>query len=81
MEWHNIFKVIKGKNLQPRILYTKGILFRVNREIKDLQKTKNLKRIKQQTSSITTNAKETSLGGKEMATIKQNYKWENLLIK
>ena len=20
-EWHNIFKVMKGKNLQPRILY------------------------------------------------------------
>ena len=21
MEWHDIFKVMKGKNLQPRILY------------------------------------------------------------
>ena len=35
--------MIKGKNLQPRILYTKGILFRVNREIKDFTDNQNLR--------------------------------------
>jgi len=33
-EWHDIFKVIKGKNLQPRILYSAKILFRFDRKIK-----------------------------------------------
>ena len=33
-EWHDIFKVMKGKNLQPRLLYLVKILFRFNREIK-----------------------------------------------
>ena len=33
-EWHNIFKVMKGKNLQPRLLYPARISFRFNREIK-----------------------------------------------
>ena len=27
-EWHDIFKVMKGKNLQPRILYPKWLFFR-----------------------------------------------------
>ena len=33
-EWQDIFKVIKGKNLQPRLLYPKRISFRFDREIK-----------------------------------------------
>ena len=33
-EWHNIIKVMKGKNLQPRILYTARLSFRFDREIK-----------------------------------------------
>ena len=33
-EWHNIFKVMKGKNLQPRLLYLTRISFRFDREIK-----------------------------------------------
>ena len=33
-EWQDIFKVMKGKNLQPRLLYTARISFRFNREIK-----------------------------------------------
>ena len=35
-EWHNMFKVMKGKNLQPRLLYPAGISFRFDREIKTL---------------------------------------------
>ena len=33
-EWQDIFKVMKGKNLQPRFLYPARISFRFDREIK-----------------------------------------------
>ena len=33
-EWHNVFKVIKGKNLQLRILYPARLSFRFDGEIK-----------------------------------------------
>ena len=33
-EWQDIFKVMKGKNLQPRLLYPARMSFRFNREIK-----------------------------------------------
>ena len=33
-EWQDIFKVMKGKNLQPRLLYPAWISFRLDREIK-----------------------------------------------
>ena len=33
-EWHNIFKVMKGKNLQPRVLHPTSISFRFEGEIK-----------------------------------------------
>ena len=33
-EWQDIFKVMKGKNLQTRLLYPARISFRFNREIK-----------------------------------------------
>ena len=33
-EWHDIFKVMKGKNLQPTLLYPARISFRFDREIK-----------------------------------------------
>ena len=40
-EWHDIFKVMKGKNLQPRIFYPARLSFRFNREIKSLQTSKS----------------------------------------
>ena len=43
-EWHDIFKLMKGKNLQPRILYPASLSFRFDGEIKsftDKQKLKN----------------------------------------
>ena len=40
-EWQDIFKVMKGKNLQPRLLYPARISFRFNREIKPLQISKS----------------------------------------
>ena len=33
-EWQDIFKVLKGKNLQPRLLYPARISFKIDGEIK-----------------------------------------------
>ena len=33
-EWQDIFKVLKGKNLQPRLLYPVRISFKIDVEIK-----------------------------------------------
>ena len=33
-EWQDIFKVLKGKNLQPRLLYLTRISFKIDGEIK-----------------------------------------------
>ena len=44
-EWHNIFKVMKGKNLQPRILYPARLSFRLDGEIKSFPEKQKLKRI------------------------------------
>ena len=62
-EWHDIFKVMKGKNLQQRLLYPASILFRFNGEIKTFSQAK-AKRIQHHQTSSTTNAKGTSLSGK-----------------
>ena len=48
-EWHDIFKVMKRKKLQPRLLYLERISFRVNGEIKtfaDKQKLREFSTIK-----------------------------------
>ena len=34
-EWQDIFKVLKGKNLQPRLLYLARISFKIDGEIKN----------------------------------------------
>ena len=49
-EWHDIFKVMKGENVQPIILYPASVSFKFNREIKsftDKQKLKEFCTIKQ----------------------------------
>ena len=38
-EWHDTFKVLKGKNLQPRILYLARLSFKLEGEI--VSQTKN----------------------------------------
>ena len=40
-EWQDIFKVMKGKNLQPRLLYSARISFRFNGKLKPLQISKS----------------------------------------
>ena len=42
-EWHYIFKVMKGKNIQPRLLYPAKISFRFNGEIKTFTDKKKLR--------------------------------------
>ena len=56
-ECHNIFKVIKGKNLQPRILYPARLSFRFDGEIKSF-------RDKHHKTSYSTNDKVISVGRK-----------------
>ena len=41
MEWQDIFKVMKGKNLQPTFLYPARISFRFNAEIKTITDKQN----------------------------------------
>ena len=38
-----IFKVLKGKNLQPRILYPAGLSFKTKRELKNFSNKQKLK--------------------------------------
>ena len=48
-EWEDIYKVMKGKNLQPRLLYPARISFRFDREIKtftDKQKLREFRTTK-----------------------------------
>ena len=43
MEWHDILKVMKEKNLQPRLLYPVRISFRFNGEIKSFTDKQKLR--------------------------------------
>ena len=42
-EWHDILKVMKGKNLQPRLLYPARISFRFDEEIKSFTDKQKLR--------------------------------------
>ena len=42
-EWHDIFKVLKGKNLQPTILYPARLSFKMEGEIKNFPDKQKLK--------------------------------------
>ena len=42
-EWQDIFKVMKGKNLQPRLVYPARITFRFNGEIKNFTDKQKLR--------------------------------------
>ena len=44
-EWHNIFKVMKGNNLQQRILYPARLSFRFSREIKSITDKQKLREL------------------------------------
>ena len=57
-EWQNIFKLVKGKNQQPRLLYLARISFKIDGEIKLFRQAK-VKRIQYHQTSFTTNVKGT----------------------
>ena len=42
-EWKNIFKVLKGKNLQPRVCYTARLPFRITGERKNFSVKQKVK--------------------------------------
>ena len=42
-EWQDIFKVLKGKNLQPRLLYQARISFKTDGEIKSFSDKQKLR--------------------------------------
>ena len=43
-DWHNIFQVMKGTNLQPRMLYPARLSFRYDGEIKSFTDKKKLRK-------------------------------------
>ena len=45
-EWQDIFKVMKGKNLQPRILYPARLSFKFDREVKSFTDKQKLREFK-----------------------------------
>ena len=63
-EWQDILKVIKQKKLQPRLFYTAKISFRFERNQKFYRQAK-VKQIQHHKTSLTTNAKRTSLDRKQ----------------
>ena len=42
-EWQDIFKVLKGKNLQPRLLYPARISIKIDGEIKNFSDQQKLR--------------------------------------
>ena len=42
-EWHEIFKVMKSKDLQPRLIFPARLSFKIEREIKSFPDKKKLK--------------------------------------
>ena len=43
-EWQDIFKVLKGKNLQPRLLFPARISFKIDGEIKSFSDKQKLRK-------------------------------------
>ena len=62
-EWQDIFKVMKWKNLQQRLLYQARISFKIGK-IKTFYRQAKVKRIQHHQTNFTTNAKGTFLGRK-----------------
>ena len=63
-EWQGILKVMKEKNLQPRLLYPARTPFKYEGEIKKLCRQAKAERIQHHQTSSPTNAKGSSLDRK-----------------
>jgi len=51
-EWQNIFKVLKGKNLQPRLVYPAKISFKMDGEIKTFSDKQKLREFSTTTRAL-----------------------------
>ena len=51
-EWYDIFKMMKGKNLQPKILYPARLSSRFDGEIKSFPDKQNLREFSTTKSSL-----------------------------
>ena len=51
-EWQDIFKVLKGKNLQPRLQYPARISFKIDGEIKSFLNKQKLREISTTKSAL-----------------------------
>ena len=58
-EWQDMFKVLKGKNLQPRILYLANISVKIDGEIKSFSDKQKLREFSTTKLVLQTNAKGT----------------------
>ena len=58
-KWQDIFKVLKGKNRHPRLLYPARISFKIDQEIKSFSDREKSKRIQYHQTSFTTYVKGT----------------------
>ena len=74
-EWQDIFKILQGKNIQPRILYPEKLSFRI-KEIKNFSDKQKLKEysntkpiLKEVLKGLLANRKET-----------RNYRKENITV-
>ena len=73
-EWQDKFKVLKGKNLQTRLLHLARISFKIDEEIKSFSDKQKLKRIQYHKTSFTTNVKGTIVKGKKYKRRKRSTK-------
>ena len=58
-EWQDIFNVLKGKNLQPRLLYPGRISFKTEGEIKSFSDKQKLREFSTTKSALQKNVKGT----------------------
>ena len=56
-EWQDIFKVLKGKNLQTGLLYLARISFKIDEEIKSFSDKQKLREFSTTKTSFTANVK------------------------
>ena len=77
-EWHNKFKVMKGKNLQTRILYTAKLSFRIDGEIESFIVKQKLREF---STTRLANVNRISLGKKKTSNLIQPYTYTDYCIK
>ena len=76
-EWQDIFKVMKGKNLQPALLYPARISFRFDAEIKSISsKIRNKTRMSTLTTVIQHSFGSPSHGNQRRKRNKRNTNWK-----